>query len=872
MVDATVGFAIEKLSDFLTQEVNTRIGVKDGVRWLKDELSYLQSSVRAAEERQELDLIRIWINNIRDVANDAVIILERFSTLQEEHSYLEQGVLNRLRRSIFMCRKQGNIYDIGKEIESLKARVAEIKNRRVEYGITDVLATPMMQQKKRTLLKATSFENQVDVVGLEDNVETLLAELVSEDPSLRVISIHGMGGLGKTTLASKLYHSSELSHFETRAWVCVSQEYSIKDVLKRIIKSFVGHELEMLKMEEVDLLRHLRKLLQDRDSYLAVIDDIWDIGTWERIKTAFPDKKNGSRVIITTRNKKVAQRIDDRCFVHELRFLTKDESWQLFCKRAKPTPNLNKLGMEMVGKCGGLPLAIMILSGLLIHKKSYKDWSKVKDHIWRELKGDSVKIQEILKLSYDDLSFQMRQCFLYLSRFPEDYNFEVTNIKLLWIAEEFISEADEGDGVVMEHVAEDYLNELINRNMIQITRLELNGEVSECKLHDLIRDLAIQKAKEQKLLGFFDSSKQHTSPIHLVHGQTRHVIDNEMGEYLKLLKPGYDDLKLRSLALNNESGSYVEMVGMKLICGRFRYLKVLDLTHVGSERIPKEIGNLVLLKFLGLIGCISEQALVIPPTIGKLKKLQTLCGSFSSKYIFPREVCELKELRHLKFGYFFQTLVEGRLNIGSHQTKLQTLPCIWYEEWIQIDTVNLTNLHTLVIANDSIKDNGYKLDSVSNLTSLQTFVLQFHTDVIPTIKPLSSCKRLKSVVLIGTMKDPSDLSFLPDSITDLTLQRSNFTQDPMPVLGSFPNLTALYLIRVFIGEKMVCSCGKFPSLQILFIINLPNLEEWQVDDGALSSIKGFQMEYCDKLQTVPQRLECVPSVPDKFRFWNLGIC
>ncbi|KAL1819784.1 hypothetical protein DCAR_0416098 [Daucus carota subsp. sativus] len=867
MVDATVSFAIGKLDDFLTHGINTRRGVKDGIRWLKDELAYLQSSVRDAEAKQELSyLIRQWIENIKEVANDAVILLERFSALQEEHSDQEAGVLDRMRSLICMCKKESNFYSIGKEIQSLKGRVIEIKNRRDEYGLNNVLGTPIVQQRKRTLLRATSFGNLVDVVGLEDDFKTLLAQLLSEDSSLNLISIYGMGGLGKTTLASKLYHSSELSHFQSRAWVCVSQEYDIKDVLNKIIKSFQGQEFDMLKMDEVDLLRHLRKILQDSNRYLAVIDDIWDVEAWEKIKIAFPDKKNGSRVIVTTRNKKVAERVDDRCFVHELRFMREDESWQLFCKRAKPTRDLEKLGMEMVNRCQGLPLAIVVLSGILLHKTSREDWSKVKDYIWRQLKNDSVEIQDILNLSYSDLSFQMQQCFLYLARFPEDHVIQVNKLKLLWIAEEFITEAEEGDGIAMEDVAEDYLNELVNRSIIQITTLSFNGEVLQCRVHDLVHDLSIQKAAEQKLLGIFDSSKQHTSSIDVLHRQPRHAIYNGIREYLKLLGPSTDNLKLRSLALINQSSRILNIEEMKMIYTRFKYVRVLDLTNVKSEGIPAEIGNLVLLKFLGLTrGSTYKKVLVIPPTIGKLKKLQTLCGSrwIPCEYEFPREIRELKELRHLHFS---QGLLRWRLNIGKHQTKIQTLRTIGYEDWIQIDSTNLPNLHTLGIRVDSAEGNAYSLDSVANLGSLQIFILEFRSNILPTIKPLSLCKRLKKVYLYGKIRVTLELLFLPDSVTNLSLHSTEFTEDPMPTLGSISNLTVLELYGVYMGKKMVCGHDAFPSLQFLKVKDLPNLEEWQVDDGAMPSLKGFQIEACEKLKMIPSRITCVPPIPVTYAY------
>ncbi|XP_074335954.1 putative disease resistance RPP13-like protein 3 [Apium graveolens] len=167
-------------------------------------------------------------------------------------------------------------------------------------------------------------------------------------------------------------------------------------------------------------------------------------------------------------NKRVAEMADDKCFVHKLRFLTEDESWQLFCKRAEPTtPNLKKLGREMAGKRRGLPLEIVILSGLLLHNRTNDFWLK------------------------------MRDCFLYLARYPEDYVISSKELKLLWIAEEFLSQ---GEGVVMEDLVIDYLNELINHNLLQVNDFRFNGQVKRCRVHDLVRDPAISKAKEKNLL------------------------------------------------------------------------------------------------------------------------------------------------------------------------------------------------------------------------------------------------------------------------------------------------------------------------------------------------------------------------------------
>ncbi|WOH02150.1 hypothetical protein DCAR_0521538 [Daucus carota subsp. sativus] len=863
MVDAIVSVAIQKLDDFVTQQVHIRTGVTNGVEWLRAELTFLLASARCAEARQEEELIRLWINSINDAANEAVLILDRFDSQQKENAGSHQGFLDRMRSCVCICKKEANLYDIGKDLESLKERVVLIKNRRDEYGIGNILAIPNVQRRKRSLLRATSFENYVEVVGFKDDVQTLMAQLRKKG-TLGMISIHGMGGLGKSTLASKLYHSRELRNFTRRAWVCVSEDYSIENVLRKIIKCFNEHEKDSLhNMEEEDLLRHLREVLQASGCYLVVIDDIWDLKVWEKIKNAFPHNE-GCRVIITTRDKKVAEGVDDQCFVHKLRFLSEDESWQLFCKRAKPTQNLEEIGKDMVGKCRGLPLAIVVLSGLLLHQKSYTDWSRVKDHIWRRLKDDSLEIQEILSLSYEDLPFKMRQCFLYLARFPEDHIFEVDRLMQLWIAEDFISEADEGDGVFMEDVAEYYLSELINRNMIETARFRFDGVVFSCRIHDLVRDLAMQKAREQGLLDIFDTSKQLLNPSSL-REKRRHVVYNGIGEYL-LLEPSSDDSKLRSVALINKIDSYVKIEVIKLTYVRFKYLKVLDLTHVESDQMPEEVGDLVLLKFLGLMASPDyREPLVIPPSIGKLTKLQTLRGSDGSSYEAPREICELKELRHLSSLRCMPEPEGGGLNIGSNQTKLQTLDIWWHVNWIHIETTKLTNLQALSIQDESPDE--HPLDSISDLTGLQTFYINFAcANVVPTIKPLSSCKRLNSVFLRCTINDPSELKFLPDSVTILSLTHSEFREDPMPVLGSLPNLATLFLVEAHKEKEMVCSPNSFPNLQFLVLSYLSVLEKWRVEEGALTSLQGLDVHRCKNLTMIPPQVERIPRVPATFNY------
>ncbi|KAK4851276.1 hypothetical protein QYF36_013782 [Acer negundo] len=382
MVDAIVSFALNRLTDFLIEEPAFLGKVRQEVKWLKDELQRMQCYIASAEEKlSDYAEVRKWLTDITEIAYDVEDVLDKFIVQVHEERKLA-GCFPSISCCI-KCREKVNLHNIGKDIEELKNRINDLPRMRELYQLESSSdkgagnssnSLAILTQLRRT----TSFSIEEKVVGHEDGTTRLLAKLFDRDPRRFVVSIYGRGGLGKTTLARKLYHHRNVKmKFHCFAWVCVSQHYNTRDLLLRIISSFsftTKRSEELQRMSEEDLERYLHGSLQGH-SYLLVIDDIWKKEVWESIKRAFPDTNNGSRVIITTRSKEIAEHSDERTFVHKLRFLTFDESWQLFCEKSfgKPDANdveeeLKTLGMEMVQKCEGLPLAIVVLGGLLSKK------------------------------------------------------------------------------------------------------------------------------------------------------------------------------------------------------------------------------------------------------------------------------------------------------------------------------------------------------------------------------------------------------------------------------------------------------------------------------------------------------------------------
>ncbi|KAH0757060.1 hypothetical protein KY290_020553 [Solanum tuberosum] len=449
-----------------------------------------------------------------------------------------------------------------------------------------------------------------------------------------------MGGLGKTTLARNLYISPNIvNSFRTRAWIRVSQEYNTMDLLRNIIKSVQGRTKESLdlleRMAEGDLEIYLCDLLKEC-KYLVVVDDVWQKEAWKSLKRPFPDSKNGSRVIITTCKEDVAERADKRGFVHKLRFLSQEESWDLFCRKLLDVramvPAMESLAKDMVEKCRGLPLAIVVLSGLLSHKKGLNEWQKVKDHLWKNIKEDkSIEISNILSLSYNDLSTALKQCFLYFGIFPEDQAVKADNIIWLWMAEGFIPRGEER----MEDVAEGFLNELIRRSLVQVARTFWE-KVTECRVHDLLHDLAIQKALEVNFFDIYDPRSHSISSLCI-----RHVIHSQGERYPSL---DLSNLNLRSIMVFD-----LNFHMLRSIMFQHLYVLYLDMPVYSrySVAVPDAIGSLYHLKFLRL-----RRIWNVPSSIGNLKNLQTLVvdqGGNSCE--LPHEIVDLINLRHLVASY-----------------------------------------------------------------------------------------------------------------------------------------------------------------------------------------------------------------------------
>ncbi|CAM8991941.1 unnamed protein product [Rhodiola kirilowii] len=846
-----IATAVLKLSEFLHKHTNFLFDIRDKIETLKKELSWMQSFLQDAEKKLDNScLIREWVSDVRDLAYDCEDVIDTFLLKLSCMREPQPGCIGTMSRCfVAYTAKFPSTYDLGCQIEKLMTKVNDISSRRERYGLdaADVSTTSDSREKKlMQIRRSTPYANNELMVGLSETISLLKGKLTNGVSGRFVISILGMGGLGKTTLARKLYNSLMQEYFESYSWVCVSQEYNTRDILLDLIKSMANPTKEVLESmtTEASMEAYLRIWLIGR-RFLVVIDDVWEREAWESLERAFPDNNKSSRVIITTRNKHVATL--NTAYVHELRYLQEDESWELFCKKAFPDdnemicpPDLELLGKEMVTKCSGLPLAIITLGGLLSTKSQVLcEWEMVRDNLWKELKKDSVHINAVLQLSYKDLPQNLKPCFLYIGMFPEDFEIPISQLIRMWVAEGFIGQEEEGSP---EDTAKSYFNELVGRSLIQ----KKGGEwihSNTCRVHDLLRDMAIRKAKEMCFSQYHDGKTTSNLSKAVPHRRLTYMACHIPSSYIN---PSLRTFCQWTTVHPNGQWNTASKKMFQSLFECVSLLRVLDIQvrDFGTLVIPGEIGRLIHLRYLGL----RRNKVKFPETISNLKALETLSVLSSASVTLPKTVVKLKNLRHLIGNFDYTGDWIGKL------TGLETLEKVRYKQWCGIDTTCLVNLrHLSVTCFPQYKANPTKFyDKFKSLTMLQTLALD--CPACPSLGCFSASeifKRCPSIThfLLNRMSYDQSADLHEFAVNLQVLEMIYLRHDPIPSIKKLPKLRALRINMIdnYWGTKqLICSDGGFTQLRTLKI-EIHGACEFVVEEGSLPSLNHLEVNRPDML-------------------------
>ena len=437
------GKVINVLGSLIAEEVKLAFGVRTEIENMKSTVSTIQAVLLDAEKQSSHShQIEDWLSKLKDVFHDADDVLDDFSTEVLRQKVMSENKMTKEVRIFFSSSNQLNFsVKMGRELKAIRKRLNAIADDRLKFNLNENRNEPQVMNRGR---ETYSFVLEDEVIGREDDKKAIMKRLFDDNvqENISIIPIVGIGGLGKTTLAQLVYNDENVKrNFEPKLWVCISDIFDVKRIVKEI--------LELTKMEHEESLESLQKKLRDKldgKKYLIVLDDLWneDSNKWLPLRNLLTVGARGSRVIVTTRSVRVARVIGATSW-HALKGLPKENAWSLFVKVAfeqgQPPENqaFISLGKEIVEECGGVPLAIRTIASLLCTKASENEWQSFKDYELSKITQEEENgILSTLKLSYDHLPSRLKQCFAYCRLFPKDYRIEVNTLINLWIAQGFI--------------------------------------------------------------------------------------------------------------------------------------------------------------------------------------------------------------------------------------------------------------------------------------------------------------------------------------------------------------------------------------------------------------------------------------------------
>ncbi|KAF7099233.1 hypothetical protein CFC21_100894 [Triticum aestivum] len=517
--------------------------------------------------------------------------------------------------------------------------------------------------------ETTGDFDRLAVVGekIEEDTRALVAQIMqtSEDVSnnIMVLAIVGVGGIGNTTLAQKVFNDEAIQgEFSKKIWLSVNQNFSEVELLKRTIIE-AGGDAQPAGNAKATLNRTLKDALRGHKT-LLVMDDVWNHEAWEGVlKIPLVNVvAAGSRVLITTRDVAVARGMTAAWPYHHVNILAPGDAWSLLKKQVLSTEidedhisMLKDIGFRIIEKCGGLPLAIKVMGGLLRQRGGLRShWQQVLDDSKWSITKMPQELNYAVYLSYEDMPPYLKQCFIYFSLLPKRTAFSVHQVIALWISEGIVH----GSSNDLEECGRKCYDELISRNLIEPDQGYSNQLI--CSMHDVVRSFAqymskdealvahdegidiLKKLNSQKFLRLsIDTNQLQSGALDWKSLQEQKSVRTLLSTVTIKMEPDDSLVTFSSLrSLHIESADVATLVKT---LHQLKHLRYLTLVNSDISVLPANIGKMKLLQFFQLHGC--EKLVNLPDSIVKLGQLRLL--SLPKSSMIPRGFSGLTNMRKL---------------------------------------------------------------------------------------------------------------------------------------------------------------------------------------------------------------------------------
>ncbi|KAG6481411.1 hypothetical protein ZIOFF_058012 [Zingiber officinale] len=699
-------------ADMVEAEIFKVLGVDKEIKTLQGRLrtinGYLHQAERKIQGNNEID---IWVRKLKDIMYDADDIIDlcmieggKVLRAQASSGSSTVSIPSSYLFSCFRCLRYR--HEVANQIIALNGRLEALKNDSfIKNNLDQAVKEPVENAHREFGRETSHLQIEGDIIGsqIENATDKLINLILENNPKkTRVFGVVGTGGIGKSTLASKIFEDERIKeNFPNRKWLYVSKNYIETDLLKKLIRFEEGNETKGETFEgksKAELEDKLVTILT-KNTFI-VLDDVWNATVWiDILRKPIVKSASSCTILVTSRKEKVVAQMKPS-YIHPVEKMDEESGWNLLKhlvfeggEEEDEISSLAEIGIKLVKKCDGLPLAIKAIGGVLYQQNKAK-WEEV-------LESDAWKMDQIeeelrpLYLSYEDLPSTLKQCFLYCSLYHQK-DMYYKEIVQFWVAEGLIMDEQEKSRndlptekqKTMEDIGEEIYRELIWRNLLEA---DANFDVSKdyFSMHDHFRSLGAHLMREEGIL--YRHGREFKTDDNI---KIRRLSISNMGPKLvlpsQILKQGC----LRTLILMDspKTKTIEDSVLQELSC-----LRVLDLTSTSIEKIPDCIGDLLHLRYLDLDGTNIRE---IPKTIGKLVNLQTLNIS-KCQYLerLPESITMLHNLRCLD---------------------MSDTPLLTYVPKGIGKLGNFYNLKGFLVGqNDSTSEEGCDLEELKNLSKLR---------------------------------------------------------------------------------------------------------------------------------------------------------
>nr|BAJ97003.1 predicted protein [Hordeum vulgare subsp. vulgare] len=854
-----------KLGELATEEATLQWQFKEDVEDMAEKMKDLEAVLHDADERSRRggsdgQVVGRWLTKFKSLAYDVEDVLDELETadlIKESQSALKLFFSgnNQLLQRMTIAHNMKNIREETDKLEKLGHTLNLVPHE----------ALTERSKSNETFAAITNEGMKTGMVGRETEKEKIISLLFKSEGTedISIIPIVGLGGLGKTTLVQSVIGDKRAGVFDIQAWVHVSKEFDLRKIGRAIIKSInISVNLDNCNMHV--LQENLSKELAGR-RYLIVLDDLWeeDGKKLEDLKEMLQHGSSGSRIIVTTRNQRVVDKLHTGflanqrkiCPVAEsdqikLGILSRDDCWKMMKQRAlgpdDDQTGLEKIGMQIVDKCGGLPLVVNALGQVMSEIRTVKAWEVIRDTKIDLGSTDQKDTLECLMLSYYYMKLDFKMCFTYFAVFPKGYIMNSDHLVQQWKALGYIHGTNDGQRCI---------NYLLGMSFLHISGSSLvrhlNGMASQdLSMHDLVHDLALVIiANESLVLDCTDQRKWR---------KTRYCRHAQLINYQNKCK-AFKDLPSKTRSLHFRDSEKVQLHPKAF--SQSKYVRVLDLSGCSVEGqptpssivLPSSIHQLKLLRYLNATGLPITS---LPNSFCRLRNMQTLIFSNCSLQALPENISGFNKLCYLD--------ISSNMNLSRLPSSLGKLS--------ELSFLNLSGCFTLQELPESICE----------LANLQ------HLD-------MSKCCALKSLpdkfgslhkLIFLNLSCCYILSKLPDNISLECLEHLNLSDchalETLPeYVGNFQKLGSLNLSDCYKltmlpesfcqlgrlkhlnlsdchGLKQLPDCiGNLNELEYLNLTSCPKLQELPESIGKMIKLKHLNLSYCIMLRNLPSSLGCL---------------